>query len=165
MRLLWIILFIGVTLGTLAQTDKDRLILRSKNGIVTDTLTDNSFYFIKNDTLTRFLIAKSSSPDNCSSFSIMRELYKNDNSGFEQLVTRTIRINSKCSSLWSNDAPYCIRLEDFKLTKGTARFTLIDSNDKKLKIKIIGDNDFEIYLKDKVDKFIDNAKCNGVRIE
>jgi hypothetical protein len=165
MRLLFLVFFIWINpVKTTAQDDRDRIILINESGLIIDTLTNKSLYFIKDDTLTRFLLAKTFSPDNCPSFSIIRGLFKKDDLGYRQLGTRKIIINSKCSSLW-NDSVYCIRLEDFKLKKGTSNFKITDSSDKRLKVKIKGDNDFEINLKDRLDKFIDNSECNGVVIE
>ena len=169
MRQLLIIIFIGViSIEAFSQKtivlDHDRLILKSKDGIITDTLDSNSFYTIKNDTLTRFLIGKSSSTDQCSSFSIIRELYKKENYGFGQFGTRTIRIISKCSSLWNED-PFCLRLGKFKVSNGTVHAVITDSDDKKLRVKLEGDKNFEIRLKNKVDTFISRSECNGVRIE
>jgi hypothetical protein len=162
MRPLLIIIFIGVSLTRVfAQTE----ILGNGDGHVTDTLDDNSLSFVKNDTLTRFLIGKAQSTDHCSSFSIIRKQYKKEQVGFRQLETRTIVINTKCSNLWNEDNVYCLRLVEFKLRKGTVNIAIVDSDDKKMKTRIKGDNDFEFQLKDKVDKFISKVECNGVRIE
>jgi len=74
-------------------------------------------------------------------------------------------IGSKCSSLWDENDVYCLRLVDFKFNKGIVNIAISDSNGKRLKTKLKSDNNFEIQLKDKVDKFISKVKCNGVRIE
>jgi len=144
----------------------DRVILLNSSGLAIDTLNKKSFYFIKNDTLTRFLIGKSHSPDQCSSFSVVRQQFKKEKNGFEQFGTRKIVLGSKCSSLWSEESSiYCLRLADFRLNAQTVSITIIDSNDKKIKARVEGNHNFEIQLKEKMDKFISNVECNDVRIE
>ena len=162
MRPLLIVIFIGVSLARVFAQNE---ILKNSTGHVTDTLDNNSLFFIKNDTLTRFLVGKAQSTDHCSSFSIVRQQYKKEQDGFHQLGTRTIVISSKCSNLWKEDNVYCLRLIDFKLRKETVHIAIVDSDDNKLKTRLNGDNDFELQLKDKVDKFIGKVECNGVRIE
>ena len=163
MRIFLSILFVSVSLiGTLAQ---ERVVISGKDGQNIDTLDNRSIYSIKGDTLTRFIRAKSHSPDQCSSFSLIREQHTREGKEFRHLRTRKIVIMSTCSSLLTDDNAYCLQLVDFKLNNGTAKIVLADSNDRKLRTKIKVDNNFEIRLKAKVDKFIDRQDCNGVRIE
>lgn len=160
--LLIIIIFLGVCW---TQAFAQNAILKNSEGHPTDTLDDKSLFFIKHDTLTRFLIGKVQTTDHCSSFSIIRQKYKKEQGGFRQLGTRTIVISNRCSNLLNVDNVYCLRLVDFKIIKETVKITIADSNDKKLRTKLKGDKDFEIHLKDKIVKFISNVECNVVRIE
>jgi hypothetical protein len=162
MRPLLIIIFTGISLTRVFAQNE---VLKNSDGHLTDTLDGNSLFFIKNDTLTRFLLSKAQSTDHCSSFSIVRQQYKKGQDGFRQLGTRTIVISTKCSNLWNEDNVYCLRLADFKLRKGTVNIAIVDSYEKKLRARIKGNNDFEFQLKDKVDRFISKVECNGVRIE
>jgi hypothetical protein len=158
-----IVVFVCVILNDVFS--QESLILRDVSGYPTDTLGAGSLFFIRNDTLTRFVISKGSSPDHCSTFSIARGRYLKGDDGFRQLGIKTIVIGSKCSSLWSEDKIYCLRLEKFKISKYTVSLTITDSNDQKLRARLKGGNDFETQLKDKVDNFINSVDCNGVTVE
>jgi hypothetical protein len=169
MKQVLIIFLIGISsIRTFSQeniaSEFNSGILKTKGELVTDTLDNKSLYIIKRDTLTRLLIEKSSSTDRCSSFSIIRELYKKEKNGFKRVKARRISIGSKCTSLWSNNV-YCLRLIKFKFKNGKVHIIITDSNVKKLKTRLRCDNNFEIQLKTQLDKFINNIECNGVQVE
>ncbi len=157
-----LVIFIGLCW---TQAFSQNAILKNNEGHPTDTLYNNSLFFIKHDTLTRFLIGKVQTTDRCSSFSIIRQKYIKEQDGFHQLGTRTIVISNRCSNLLTADNVYCLRLVDFKIIKETVKIAIADSNDKKLRTKLKGDKDFEIQLKNKIDKFVSKVECNVVRIE
>jgi len=66
--------------------------------------------------------------------------------------------------LWNED-PFCLRLDKFKVNNGTVHAVITDSDDKKVRVKLEGDKNFETRLKDKVDTFFSRSECNGVWIE
>lgn len=168
MKLLAIIFFIGlVSIDARSQNSIDQIVLKNETGQITDTLNNNSFFLVRNDTLTRFSIGLALSPDHCKSFSIIREWYKKEDPGFRQLGVKKIKIYSKCSNLWTQDenGAYCLQLSNFQLKNEIAKITITDSNDKKLKVKLVCDNSFEVLLKEKVNMFMDKTECNDVQIE
>lgn len=164
MRQLLIVFILGAcTLNVLSQ---ERLLLTNPDGHMTDTVDMGSRDFIKKDTLTRFLLGKSFSPDRCSSFSIVRKQYVKEQDGFRQFSTKTIKVDSKCSSLWRDgDDVYCLHLGKFEVRNGTVRILITDSDEKKLRATLKANRDFENRLKDRINKFINRSDCNGVRIE
>ena len=160
---LFLVFFIGTT-HTFAQEPGEGRLLTSRNFITRDTLTKDSFYFIKNDTLTRFKIGKLQALDHCSSYSIIREVYKKEHTLYRQFSTKTIKLYSTCTSLVS-DRVYCLRLIQFKLRKETVTLTMVDSDEKKLKVRLTVKDDFETRLKNKLDAFVTRVECNVIKVE
>jgi hypothetical protein len=141
------------------------IVLRDQDGHVVDTLRNELFYVIRNDTLTRYQFGKSLSPDKCSSFSIIRKIFIGEAKDFRLIMANKIVIESKCSSLLTNDDAYCLHLTDFKFNKNRIKISIVDSEDRTLKARIKRPEHFEAQLKYMLEKFISRQECIVVTVE